>query len=70
MIDYLTVLDTTNEEGGDTMQPLIIASTLKEPIAYFDSWIDVGRWLKLYATILHNDYCVDGNHIDFKTIYI
>ena len=70
MIDYLTVLDTTNEEGGDTMQPLIIAYTLKEPIAYFDSWADVGRWLSLYATILHNDYCYKGSQIQFKTIYI
>lgn len=52
------------------MQPLIIASTLKEPIAYFESWADVGRWLKLYATILHNDYCYNGSHINFETIYI
>lgn len=52
------------------MQPLIIASTIKEPIAYFESWADVGRWLKLYATISFNDYCYNGSQIQFQTIYI
>ena len=52
------------------MHKIIIAYTIKEPVAYFETWKDVGRWLELYATIKLNEYCFNGNHIHFKTLYI
>ena len=52
------------------MSRIIIAYNIKEPVAYFDSWNDVFRWLELYATIKLNEYCYNGNQIQFKTLYI